>query len=151
MRLYLVRHGQTQANAEHRYLGSLDPELTETGREQAAALRLELPQAIDAIVADPTARQVARDYLPFCAIVPLLGVPAWQLDGIFLGAVRGRSLRNAAIVATAAYIGLDLLLRESGMGNAGVWWAFLAMYVLRALSLAPGMRGLVEDSRPKTA
>jgi len=109
------------------------------------------PPIIDAIVADPTARQVARDYLPFCAIVPLLGVPAWQLDGIFLGAVRGRSLRNAAIVATAAYIGLDLLLRESGMGNAGVWWAFLAMYVLRALSLAPGMRGLVEDSRPKTA
>jgi len=61
MRLYLVRHGQTQANAEHRYLGSLDPELTETGREQAAALRLELPQAIDAIVVSPLrrARQTA--------------------------------------------------------------------------------------------
>ncbi|MFK3799101.1 MULTISPECIES: histidine phosphatase family protein [unclassified Pseudomonas] len=62
MRLYLVRHGQTQANAEHRYLGSLDPELTSTGREQAAALRLELPDAIDGIVVSPLrrARQTAQ-------------------------------------------------------------------------------------------
>lgn len=28
MHLYVVRHGETWANAEHRYLGSLDPELT---------------------------------------------------------------------------------------------------------------------------
>ncbi|WP_296259565.1 MULTISPECIES: histidine phosphatase family protein [unclassified Pseudomonas] len=62
MRLYVVRHGQTQANAEHRYLGALDPELTETGREQAAALRLELPDSIDSIVVSPLlrARQTAE-------------------------------------------------------------------------------------------
>ncbi|ETK19924.1 phosphoglycerate mutase family protein [Pseudomonas sp. FH1] len=35
MNLYVVRHGETWANAEHRYLGALDPELTERGREQA--------------------------------------------------------------------------------------------------------------------
>ncbi|TDV72547.1 histidine phosphatase family protein [Pseudomonas sp. LP_7_YM] len=62
MRLYVVRHGQTQANAEHRYLGSLDPELTETGREQAVALSLELPDSIDSIVVSPLlrARQTAE-------------------------------------------------------------------------------------------
>lgn len=40
MRLYVVRHGQTQANAEHRYLGSLDPELTlvETAAAQEVLL-----------------------------------------------------------------------------------------------------------------
>lgn len=32
MHLYIVRHGETWANAEHRYLGSLDPELTALGR-----------------------------------------------------------------------------------------------------------------------
>lgn len=71
MRLYVVRHGQTLANAEHRYLGSLDPALTDTGREQATALRLELPDSIDGIVVSPLlrARQTAeilnyRSHLP---------------------------------------------------------------------------------------
>lgn len=95
---------------------------------------------IRAFIADPAARQVAQACLPWCAAVPLLGVPAWQLDGIFLGATRGRALRNAALVATALYIGLDLLLRDHG--NTGVWWAFLAMYLLRAVALLPGLPGL---------
>jgi MATE family multidrug resistance protein len=74
---------------------------------------------IEIFIADPTARDVALRYLPWCAAVPLLGVPAFQLDGVFLGATRGRVLRNAAIVATALYIGLDLVLRPA-MGNTGV-------------------------------
>lgn len=95
---------------------------------------------IRTFIADPAARDVALRFLPWCAAVPILGVPAWQLDGIFLGATRGRALRNAAVVATVLYIGLDLLLREHG--NTGVWWAFIGMYVLRALALLPGLPGL---------
>lgn len=95
---------------------------------------------IHAFIADPAAREVALHFLPWCAAVPVLGVPAWQLDGIFLGATRGRALRNAAVVATAAYIGLDVLLAD--LGNTGVWWAFLVMYGLRALALLPGLPGL---------
>lgn len=62
MRLYIARHGQTDANAEHRYLGSLNPELNEVGRAQALALRLELPSSIDGIVVSPLlrARQTAE-------------------------------------------------------------------------------------------
>jgi multidrug resistance protein, MATE family len=95
---------------------------------------------IRTFIADPAARDVALRFLPWCAAVPILGVPAWQLDGIFLGATRGRALRNAALVATALYIGLDLLLRDHG--NTGVWWAFVLMYLLRALALLPGLPGL---------
>jgi MATE family multidrug resistance protein len=95
---------------------------------------------IRAFIADPAARAVALHFLPWCAAVPVLGVPAWQLDGIFLGATRGRALRNAAVVATALYIGLDLLLAD--LGNTGVWWAFLGMYLLRAAALLPGLPGL---------
>jgi probable phosphoglycerate mutase len=62
MRLYVARHGQTQANAEHRYLGSLDAELNETGRLQARALALQVPPSIDAIAVSPLlrARQTAE-------------------------------------------------------------------------------------------
>lgn len=88
---------------------------------------------ISALVADPAAREVALAFLPWCAVVPLVGIPAWQLDGIFLGATRGAALRNAAVVATGLYVVLDLALRP--WGNTGVWTAFVAMYGLRALSL----------------
>jgi probable phosphoglycerate mutase len=36
--LVLVRHGRTQANAEHRFVGRLDPELDDVGRAQAASV-----------------------------------------------------------------------------------------------------------------
>nr|WP_314877223.1 histidine phosphatase family protein [uncultured Pseudomonas sp.] len=56
MDLYVVRHGETWANAEHRYLGSLDPSLTERGREQAQALRASLPHELDTLVVSPRLR-----------------------------------------------------------------------------------------------
>ena len=67
------------------------------------------------------------------ALVPVLGAPSWLLDGIFVGATRGRALRNAALVATLAYLATDWRLRP--WGNSGVWTALLASYVYRAISL----------------
>ena len=89
---------------------------------------------IDTFVRDPQARQVAQDFLPYCAIVPLLGVPAWQLDGAFLGATQGRALRTAAVIATVGYVLTDLAL-ASRWANTGVWTALLASYVYRAVAL----------------
>lgn len=56
MNLYVVRHGETWANAEHRYLGALDPELTERGREQAASLSKKLPGGIEVLIVSPRVR-----------------------------------------------------------------------------------------------
>src|SRR5690606_22453503 len=53
------------------------------------------PQAIALITTDPDIRAQAVRLLPFAALVPLIGLPSWMLDGIFIGATRGRSLRNA--------------------------------------------------------
>ena len=105
---------------------------------------------IRAFVADPTAREVALGYLPFCAVVPLLGAPAWQLDGAFLGATFGRAFRNAGLVAAALYVGTDLLLAPR-FGNTGVWSAFLLMYVFRAACLAaywPALVGAAARTAP---
>jgi len=92
------------------------------------------PAIVDVFVVDAQARAVALDFLPWCALVPVLGVPAWQLDGAFLGATRGPALRNAAVLATASYIALDLVLAPR-YGNAGVWTAFVLSYVARAVAL----------------
>ncbi|WP_224265907.1 MULTISPECIES: histidine phosphatase family protein [Pseudomonas fluorescens group] len=56
MHLHVIRHGETWANAEHRYLGALDPELTERGRAQAASLSKNLPCGIDVLIVSPRLR-----------------------------------------------------------------------------------------------
>lgn len=57
-RFILLRHGQTQHSAEQRFSGTSDPELTDTGRDQArrAADALRGFGRIDAVVASPQAR-----------------------------------------------------------------------------------------------
>lgn len=55
-RILVVRHGQTQFNAEHRYLGALDPELNGHGIDQARALRESLPRQLDAVLCSPLRR-----------------------------------------------------------------------------------------------
>jgi len=89
--------------------------------------------AIALFTRDPATRALAHAMLPFCAAVPLIGAPAWLLDGIFIGATAGRALRNASIAATALYLATDFALRP--WGDDGIWIALLASYVYRAGAL----------------
>lgn len=91
--------------------------------------------ALSAFVHDLDARQAAITYLPWCAVIPLLGAPAWLLDGVFIGATSGKILRNAGIAAVITYLVADAILAPA-WGNHGVWAAFLVFYLARAASLA---------------
>ncbi len=56
-RLFLIRHGETLANREFRYIGSRDDALSETGEQQAAQLAAALaPLTISAIYSSPLQR-----------------------------------------------------------------------------------------------
>lgn len=88
---------------------------------------------VDLLTSNVEVRAAAYAMLPLAALTATLGVPAWLLDGVFIGATQGRALRNAAILATLLYVGTDLLLRP--LGAAGVWLALLASYFYRAMSL----------------
>lgn len=110
---------------------------------------------IETFIADPVARDAALAYLPWCAAVPLIGLAAWQLDGLFLGTTQGPAIRNAALIALAAYLATDIALRDS-FGNAGVWTAFVLNYVYRAGALALFLPGLMrrlerQPDRPVSA
>ncbi|MFB0611077.1 MATE family efflux transporter [Aurantiacibacter poecillastricola] len=98
---------------------------------------------IDLLTTDPDVRATARAFLPFAALVPLLGMPSWLLDGIFIGTTRGTALRNAGVAATVLYIGLDLALRP--FDNTGAWIAMTASYLLRAGGLALYLPELLRD------
>jgi probable phosphoglycerate mutase len=56
-RLYVARHGATQLSAEDRFAGSIDVQLSEDGRAQAAALGERLNgERLDAVYASPMSR-----------------------------------------------------------------------------------------------
>ncbi|MBA4227950.1 MAG: MATE family efflux transporter [Hyphomonas sp.] len=105
---------------------------------------------IAAFIADPAARDAALAYLPWCAAVPLIGVAAWQLDGLFLGTTQGEAVRNAGVVAMIAYLASDLLLAPF-FANAGVWTAFLLSYAYRAGALALYWPRLMGQMAPRAA
>ena len=96
------------------------------------------------LTSNTSVRAIAGGMLAFAAIVPAIGAPAWLLDGIFIGATRGRALRNAAILATALYIATDLLFRR--FGEAGIWWALGLSYVYRALALGAYLPALLRSA-----
>ena len=99
--------------------------------------------AIALIATDPEIRAAAGRFLPFAALIPLLGMPSWMLDGVFIGATRGRALRNAGLLATLLYVATDLALRPQD--NLGVWLAFSASYLLRAAALAVHVPALLRS------
>ncbi len=102
----------------------------------ALAIYVFGPLVIDQLTTDMTVRATARLYLPYCALTPIVGFAAWQLDGIFIGITRTAAMRNAGIAAVLIYLLAHYIL-EPELGGVGVWLAFLVYYVARALTMLP--------------
>jgi MATE family multidrug resistance protein len=88
---------------------------------------------IDALTVDAAARAAAREYLPWAAAVPSVGVWAFQLDGVFIGATRTADMRRAALASLGLYLAAWWLLAP--FGNHGLWAALACGYAARALTL----------------
>ena len=91
------------------------------------------PFFIDGLTVDSSARAAARAYLPWAAAAPLLGVWAFQLDGIFIGATRTADMRNAMLASLVIFLVAWWLLLP--WGNTGLWAAFYVHYLARTGSL----------------
>ena len=101
------------------------------------------PYFIDGLTVDATARAAARAFLPWAAVAPLLGVWAFQLDGIFIGATRTADMRNAMLASLAIFLVAWRLLLP--WGNTGLWAAFYVHYLARTGSLLYFYPGLVRS------
>ena len=89
---------------------------------------------VAAVTPLPEVRAAAGEYLPWAVASPLVAVWAFQLDGIFIGATRGRAMRNAMAAAFAGYLAA-LWLLVPAWGNHGLWCAYTAFMALRAVTL----------------
>lgn len=92
------------------------------------------PWLIDLLAKDAEVQAVARQYLPWMVIAPLVGCAAWMLDGIFIGAARGRDMRNMMILSAVVYVVAAAVLIPA-LGNHGVWAALLISFAARGVTL----------------
>jgi MATE family multidrug resistance protein len=93
------------------------------------------PGLIDVMTTAPAVREAARLYLPWMAAAPVIGVTAFMLDGIFIGATETRVLRNAMILSGLIYA-MALWLLLPAFGNHGLWAALMVLYTVRGVTLA---------------
>ena len=68
------------------------------------------------------------------AAAPLVGIAAWMLDGIFIGATETRALRNAALLSVAIYAAALAVLLPA-FGNHGLWAALMVLNLARGVTL----------------
>ena len=112
----------------------------------AAAFWIAGPVVIDVMATSEAVRAEAREYLPWMIASPVLGVAAWMLDGIFIGATRTRQMRDAMLIATGIYFAA-LALLVPVWGNHGLWAALMVLNVARAVTLGlryPKLEAAVE-------
>lgn len=72
------------------------------------------------MTADSTVVGAARDFIPWLAVIPLLGCPAFTWDGIYTGATATREMRDSNIGCVLAFFAvwfLGLLLVEKTGGT----------------------------------
>ncbi len=92
------------------------------------------PALIDLMADVPPVQEAARIYLPWMIAAPVVGLAAWMLDGIFIGATRSGDMRNMMVLSALVYLGAVLLLVPS-FGNHGLWAALLISFVARGVTL----------------
>ncbi len=92
------------------------------------------PVFIDILAKDPEVQADARIYLPWMIAAPLVGCAAWMLDGIFIGAARGRDMRNMMIISALIYV-VAVITLIPNFANHGVWLALLISFAARGITL----------------
>ncbi|WP_194094290.1 MATE family efflux transporter [Marivivens aquimaris] len=89
---------------------------------------------IDILTTAPDVRSHAREFLPWMVAGPVIGVSAWMLDGIFIGATRSRDMRNMMLISFVIYVAAAIPLMTA-FGNHGLWAAMLVSWIARGVTL----------------
>jgi MATE family multidrug resistance protein len=99
---------------------------------------------IDLMTVSPEVRETAREFLPWMILMPLIGIWAFQFDGVFLGATRTKALRNGMILSLATLVAVNAVLMPL-WGNHGLWLSLIAFMTIRSVILILRYPALVRD------
>ncbi|MEM7619909.1 MAG: MATE family efflux transporter [Pseudomonadota bacterium] len=89
---------------------------------------------IDVMTINENVREVARVYLIWAIIAPVVGFASFQLDGIFIGATQTQDMRNMMIVSLVLYLTFWFFVFPI-FGNHGLWASLIVFFIVRALTL----------------
>jgi multidrug resistance protein, MATE family len=103
---------------------------------------------IDALTTNAEVREAARIYLPWAVIGPIVGVAAFQLDGIFIGATRTREMRNMMLISLGVFMAAWAALTPV-FGNHGLWAALIVFSLTRGITLGLRFPALERASFPQ--
>ncbi|MFI0847987.1 MATE family efflux transporter [Mesorhizobium sp. IMUNJ 23232] len=84
-------------------------------------------------------RTVAAEYLPYVALLPVISVASYILDGVFIGALRTRELRNSMFLSTVFFLAAAYGLQQL-WGNHGLWLAMIVLMLFRTATLGLYLR-----------
>ena len=111
----------------------------------AAAVWAFGPFVIELMTTSDPVRTEAKALLPWMVACPILGLAAWMLDGIFIGATRTADMRNMAAVSATIYFAAVWALDD--YGNDGLWMALLISLVARGVTLGARYPALERAAR----
>jgi MATE family multidrug resistance protein len=74
------------------------------------------------------------EYLPWLIAMPLVSMWCFLFDGIFVGATKGKEMRNSMFLSTCAFFSIFYLSMD--LGNHALWLAMLSFMAMRGLTLA---------------
>ena len=77
---------------------------------------------------------LAYEYQLYAVLLPLVGVGAYWLDGIFFGLTAGNVIRNAALILAAIFFPLSWLLYQQ-WDMTGIWLSVWCLLLLRLIIL----------------
>jgi multidrug resistance protein, MATE family len=111
---------------------------------------------IDVMTTSAEVRSVARLYLPWVVLAPVIGVASWVFDGIFIGATLTGLMLRTMLVAVACYAAALLVLVPT-LGNHGLWASLMVLNIVRGVTMwwvygaverKAGMVGMVGFNHP---
>ncbi|MCF6288758.1 MAG: MATE family efflux transporter [Proteobacteria bacterium] len=91
-------------------------------------------QLINLLTSIESVQNYSYDYILWLVIIPLIALPSFVYDGIFVATTNAKIMRNSMVIATIfCYIPLWYLLRR--FDNHGLWIAFLGFFIVRSTSI----------------
>lgn len=85
--------------------------------------------------------RLAHLYLPYAVALPIVGVVAFQMDGVYIGATWSREMRNLMLASLALYVAACAVLQPL-LGNHGLWIALGLFQCARSVAFRWMLPGL---------
>lgn len=95
---------------------------------------LAMPTYLDFMTNIEPVFALAYDYHLYAVLLPLVGVGAYWLDGIFFGLTAGSVIRNAALILALIFFPLSWLLYQQ-WDMTGIWLSVWCLLLLRLMIL----------------